>query len=176
MDGRFASELFVIFTNSAHVGAALNSVVFDGTKYLVLFTAETESGNFATARVYGRFVTTAGEVLATEITVTDDPGPPLIPSAAFDGTHYLISWNQGLNPTTTASGGTINARLFDSAGNPVTAEFPVFEAEGNKIAFSATMLFDGTKFFAAGGLGRLVGTAPNLSFTNGVISGAFVVP
>jgi hypothetical protein len=66
--------------------------------------------------------------------------------------------------------------LFDSAGNPLSAEFSLFKPEGNKIAFFAPVLFDGNRFFSAAGLGHMVAVKPNLSFTNGVISGAFVVP
>ena len=174
--GTFATDPFVIFTNSVHIGAALNCVVFDGTRYLVLFTAETKSGDFATAHIYGRFVTTAGEVAPGQMTVTGDAGPQLFPCAAFSRTQYLITWNQGFNPTSTASPGAINARLFDTAGKPIAPEFKLFSQVGNKIAFFAPVLFDGTKFFSATGLGHMVHGTPNISFTSGVISGAFVFP
>jgi hypothetical protein len=174
--GNLATAPFVIFTNSARVGAALNAVVFDGARYLVLFTIETASGDFASARIEGRFVTTAGEVLTNQMTVTGDSGGQAFPGLAFDGARFLATWNQGFNPTSTATSGTINARFFDVEGIPATPEFALFAPHGEIIPFFAPVLFDGTKFFSAAGLGHLVAALPNLSFTNGIISGVFIAP
>jgi hypothetical protein len=38
------------------------------------------------------------------------------------------------------------------------------------------VLFDGSQYFSAGGLGKLLSAAPNLTFTNGIIKGASLLP
>ena len=93
--GNFITESFNIYTNSSlPAGLSLNCVAFDGTKYLVLFTVGAGSGSASTWHIQGRFVTTAGEVLTNQISITTDAGPQIVPCATFDGTHYLITWNQ----------------------------------------------------------------------------------
>jgi hypothetical protein len=171
-----ATEPFLIYTNSVHFGTAANAVVFDGTKYLVLFTYETTAGEFTTAHIQGRFITTSGEVLTNHISITADTGGQALPCVAFDGAHYLVTWNQGFDPASTATSGAIMARLLDFDGIPTTPEFTLFPPQGNKIPFFASVLFDGSKFFSAAGLGHMIHPAPNLTFTNGIISGAFIVP
>jgi hypothetical protein len=171
-----ATEPFLIFTNSAHSGVALNAVAFDGTRYLVLFTYETTPGNITSAHIQGRFVTTAGQVLTNHISITGDTGGEALPCLAFDGAHFLATWNQGFDPLSTASAGAIMARLLDSDGIPTAPEFTLFPPQGNRIPFFASVLFDGSQFFSAAGIGHMTHASPNLTFTNGIISGAFIVP
>lgn len=152
----------------------MNSVVFDGTKYLVLSTVETGSGSL---ECVGRFVSTAGTVLTNQLALTSDKGPQIGACAAFDGTNYLVTWNQGLNPFGSAPySGSINARFFNSSGDPYSPEFSLFRQQGSKVPFLAPILFDGTRFFAVSGFGQLVSKAPNLAFANSFIDGALIVP
>jgi hypothetical protein len=175
--GNFVTDPFLIYTNSSvPAGNSLNCVAFDGTKYLVLFTVGVGSGSASTWHILGRFVTTAGEVLPNQISITADAGPQIVPCATFDGTHYLITWNQGFDPFSASSTGSIKARLFDVNGNPTTAEFTLFTPATGQTALWAPVLFDGAQFFSVGGLGKILSAAPNLTFTNGIIKGAFFQP
>ena len=115
-------------------------------------------------------------MLTNQITVTGDTAPQAIPCVAFGDNHYLVTWNQGFNPRSGTTSGTINARLFDSDGVPTTPEFTLFAPEGKQVPFFAPVLFDGTRFFSAVGMGRVVTWCSNLSFTNGIIAGALIVP
>ncbi len=174
--GTFVTDSFLIYTNNTlPAGNILHTVLFDGTKYLALFTVGVGSGSATSWHMLGRFITTSGQVLTNRISITTDAGPQIVPSAAFDGSHYLITWNQGLNPFT-ASTGTIKARFFDVNGNPTSAEFNLFTNATGQTALWAPVLFDGTRYFSTAGFGRLLSSAPNLVFTNGVIKGAFLNP
>ncbi len=177
-DGTFATDPFVIYTNAATAGKTLNCVVFDGTRYLVLFTPGLSPAmNPAASHILGRFVSTSGEVLTNRIVITRSVGPQVLPGAAFDGNHYPITWNQGLNPfSSTILSSQIKARLFDADCNPVVPEFTLFAQAGGLIPLWAPVLFDGSRFLAVTGYGQLVSPAPNLKFTNGSIRGAFVSP
>jgi hypothetical protein len=177
-DGTFATDPFVIYTNAATSGKTLNCVVFDGTKYLVLFnTGLSPATDPATSHILGRFVTTSGEVLTNRIVITKSVGPQILPGAAFDGRHYLITWTQGLNPfSATMLSSQIKARLFDADCNPIVPEFTLFAPGGGLIPLWAPVLFDGERFLAVTGYGKPVSPAPKLKFTNGDIRGAFVSP
>ncbi len=171
----FITDPFVIYTNHAVAATkSLNCAVFDGTKYLVLFNTQVGSGSATNWHIAGRFVTTTGGVLTNQITITSDAGPQIVPCAAFDGTDYLITWNQGFNPFTTGTTGSIKARFFDINGHPIAPEFTLFTPMTGQTALWAPVLFDGTQFFSAGEFGHEVSASPNLKFTNGILSGAFI--
>src|SRR5262249_50966791 len=117
--GAYVTDPFVIYTNSAlSTKLALSCAAFDGTKYLVLFNAGLGTGAATNWHILGRFVTTAGEVLTNKITLTSDLGPQLAACATFDGSEYLVTWNQGFNPLAAAgtSAGTVKGRFFDING------------------------------------------------------------
>jgi hypothetical protein len=173
--GTLVTEPFVIYTNSTPNDFE-NTVAFGGTRFLVAIADQTSAQNVS---VYGRFVTPDGEVLTNQITIADNPGGKGLLSGAFDGTNYLVTWDQGLNlmgPTVPPS--SVNAKFLDTEGNPASSEFAIFASQGDKSAVEAAVLFDGTRFFAAGGLGipPNSGLVFNTFFTNAVIYGEFIVP
>src|SRR5215203_3118143 len=82
---------------STHVdgGAPGNQVTpalaFDGTKYLVAWH-DRRSGN----DIYGARVSLAGAVLDPGgIPISTAPNPKGRPALAFDGTNYLVAWEDG---------------------------------------------------------------------------------
>ena len=175
--GNLLGDPITIYTNTSPASRALASVTFDGTKYLVLFTIGLNTNIGTAFHVLGRFVTTEGAVMDNQITLTTDAGPQIAPAADFDGENYLITWNQGFNPFShLATSGSINGRFFNAAGQPVTAEFPVFTPPLGHTATWAPVLFDGVQYMTVTGIGQIVAPAPGLEFTNGIISGAFIQP
>jgi Divergent InlB B-repeat domain/Bacterial Ig domain len=176
--GNLVGNTIVIYTNSAPAGDSLPCVVFDGTKYLVLFNTSINSTLSASSyHILGRFVTPIGGVLTNQITLTTDGGPQVIAGADFDGLNYLVSWNQGFNPFAMDASATIYGRFLDMQGNPTTSEFPIFTTQpGAEIPLWAPVYWDGSKFVLVGGFGHMLHPAPNLQFTNGVIDGSFVLP
>ncbi|HTR41971.1 MAG TPA: hypothetical protein VMH87_10190, partial [Pseudomonadales bacterium] len=171
--GNLVGSPFVIYTNSVPTGTAPPQVVFDGSKFLVLFDIGINSAKSSAYHVIGRFVTTSGGVLTNQVNLTSDAGPQIVGSSDFDGFNYLMAWNQGLNLSTVTSSSTINGRFFDPNGMPVSVEFPIFKTSGTRIPTWSPVLFDGTRFVLAAGLAKETSA---LTFTNGVIYGAFVSP
>ena len=176
--GNLVGSPFVIYSSATPAGMANPCVIFDGTQYVVLFNIGVNTNNAKAFHVLGRFVTPAGEVLTNNIALTGDTGPQTLAGAAFDGQNYLVTWNQGLNPFSTAASTkvTINGRFLNTQGLPAASEFPIFSTKGNQIPTRAPVLFDGTQFVLVTGLGRFIKPTPDMLFTNGVISGAFIVP
>jgi hypothetical protein len=190
-DGRMnppylVSPPFVIYNNLQTAGFAPISVTYDGTsKYLVLFNANVNTLAASGYHILGRLVNTAGTVLTNQITLTSQAGPQIAPSADFDGTNYLVSWNQGYNPFAIETSATIFGQFLDSEGKPASTEFSLLTTQsGAEIPVSAPVLWDGTKFVVVGGLGHMVSREVSTNdiiisppvFTNSVIKGEFVLP
>jgi hypothetical protein len=175
--GALVTAPFEIYSNTMEKSSGLNSVVFDGTKYLVLSTLEVGSGALMQLRMLGRFVAPNGTVLTNQFVVSTDTGPQLGPCAAFDGVDYLVTWDRGFNPFIAGSdSGNVLARFFDAEGTALGSEFTLFAQQGTRVPFVAPVLYDGTRFFSVTGLGKLISTPPNIGFTNSIIDGAFVYP
>jgi len=176
--GNLVGSAFTIYTNSAVTGNALPCVIFDGTKYLVLFNTGIASGASASSyHVLGQFVTTSGTLQGDAITLTSDTGPQVVGGGAFDGTNYLLSWTQGFSPFANGNKSvTVNARFFNDQGVPIGSEFPVFTTHGSQIPVFAADVWGSTNFVMTAGVGQQISAAPNLQFTNSVIEGATISP
>ena len=129
------------------IGVAVNAqqspaVAFNGTNYLVVWSdGRRGSGN----DIYGARVSPAGSVL-------DPSGLPLststvftllmrAPAIAFDGTNYLIVWEEKTGFTAPTN---LNGLRVSPTGAPVGSPFVVSNAVGNQLA--AALAFDGTNY------------------------------
>jgi PASTA domain len=125
------------------------AIAFDGTNYLLAW------GDFRSrcCDVYGARVSPGGSVL-------DSGGIPIstganlentIPALAFDGTNYLVAWNDNRsNPI----GGDIYGARVSTAGTVLDPSgIPIATAPSYQVF--AALAFDGTNYFAAWGDWRL---------------------
>lgn len=89
----------VIDTNGIIISATTGSqrspaISFDGTNYFVVWQ-DIRSGDFD---IYGARVNLGGIVLDTNgIVISNAPGEQMIPSVTFDGTDYLVVWEDWIN-------------------------------------------------------------------------------
>lgn len=146
------------------------SVAFDGSRYLVCFTDEVD----ATSQnwdVFGRFVTTSGDT-AERVTICEDTGEQFVPFIAFDGTNYLITWNDFINLDTAYCKG----RFFNTSGAPVDTVFTIFAPLGGKFPIGGVMGYNGSQYFA--GCSRVIidTTGGQFEFTDGDVYGTFISP
>ncbi len=115
------------------------SVFFDGEKYLVVWTDQTQ--DFPNVwQFYGRFVYPNG-TMTSKFTITDIKSWKVAPSIAFDGTKYLITWNDGRNcgfdpinesVSCIKSGMDIYGRYFSKNGIALGREFVVSNLPNNE--------------------------------------------
>lgn len=134
-DGTLGAEISV--NASAAPSDNPMSVAFDGTNYLVLWNDEVSSGNWD---LFAQRVSKAGTLVGDVITVTNEAGPQFIPTAAFDGTNYLIAWvdrqnDANQNGTCDSGEGTcwnIYGQYLNTSGVPVGSKLSLNTDAGNQ--------------------------------------------
>jgi hypothetical protein len=113
------------------------AVAFDGTNYLVVWQ-DRRSGNYD---IYGARVTPGGDVLDTAgIPIATDADSEEYPAVAFDGTNYLVVWqdDQGTGDIYGARVAT-DGSVLDPTGMPVcTAGYRQYQP---------AVAFDGANYF-----------------------------
>jgi len=116
------------------------SVAFDNTNYLVVWE---DRRNGSTPDVYGARVDTSGLVLDTSgIAISTATGSQYYPSVAFDGTNYLVVWQDSRN---SGSGYDIYGARVDTSGIILDPEgIAISTAQGQQRYPVAN--FDGTNY------------------------------
>src|SRR5207244_3007283 len=105
----------------------LPRVAFDGTNYLVAWQDSRSGTNFD---IYGARVSQAGAVLdPAGIPISTAANNQNVPSVAFDGTNYLVAWEDARN------GG---ANPYDIYGARVSQAGTVLDPAGIAVATSST--------------------------------------
>ena len=115
------------------------AVAFDGSNYFVVWT-NYESG---TGDIYGARVATDGTVLdpGPGIPISAQPAQQIEPAVAFDGTNYLVVWQD----RRTDDINDIYAARVTPAGDVLDPDgIPVTTAAGEQTA--ADVAFDGTNY------------------------------
>jgi hypothetical protein len=119
----------------------LPAVAFDGENYLVAW----EDGRNPNSDVYGARVTPTGTVLdPAGVAISSTAGAQWAPKLSFDGTNYLVAWQDGRN----GDGST-----FDVYGARVSPAGSVLDASGIPIStapnsqLTPSIAFGGTTFF-----------------------------
>ncbi len=68
------------------------TVAFDGTNYLVAWNDEVSGAGTYTWDTFAQLISPAGAKVGGVITVTNEAGPQIPSSVAFDGSNYLVTW------------------------------------------------------------------------------------
>jgi hypothetical protein len=114
-------------------------VAFDGTKFLVTYLKNADSGNDAT-KVAGRLVSTTASV-GSEIVISTGAGDQALNNVAFDGTNYLVAWVDDTNDS------DVRGRFVAKSGTLGT-EFSI-DNSANASDTPITVGFDGTTYLVA---------------------------
>lgn len=135
------------------------SMAFDGSRYWVAFH-EQAAGTTGRWNLFARFVSPSGTI-ADRFTVCDSTTSPTCASAAFDGTHYLITWMEFVGMP------CVKGRFFTASGIPVDTPFTVFSALAGKFPIGGVGAFvDGHFLLAA--------TRTDQNFTDGDVYWLFL--
>ncbi|BDV43931.1 hypothetical protein GURASL_28540 [Geotalea uraniireducens] len=132
--GRFVSPAGVAGTElSVNASTAPSdnpkSVTFDGTNYLVIWNDEVGGAGTYTWDVFGQRVSTAGTLVGGVITVTNEAGPQMGTTVAFDGTNYLATWVDMTNQTDW----NLYGQYIGASGALVGSKFAIDTDTGNQM-------------------------------------------
>jgi len=134
------------FAISEATGAQMSpQVAFDGTNYLVVWH---DSRSGSSYDIYGARVAQDGTVLNTGIAISTAANYQYFPDVSFDGTNYMVVWQDERDGT------------FDIYGSRVNQSGVVQEPSGILISDAAndqnrpSIDFDGTNYFIAWDDGR----------------------
>ena len=151
------------------------AVGFDGTNYLVVWNRDIGPGWPASTvwDLYGRRVSSSGNLLDNELPLVTDSGSQVLPALAFDGANYLLAWGDGSFDTNNA---TIRFRFFDASARPVGPAFTVFTAQGTNVPLAASVIYAGAQFNIVAMLGEIHrdGNGDFAGFGSGDVYGAFL--
>jgi len=126
-----------------------SAAAFDGTNYLVVWHDyhHHDSTSLFYADIYGMRVDQSGNILDTQaISISTAHEDQLYPSVAFDGTNYLVVWEDWRN--------VYSGRLMDVYGARVTMSGTVLDPSGFTVSgdpgaqYAPSVAFDGTNYFA----------------------------
>ncbi len=148
------------------------SIAFDGTNYLVVWGEVSCGGCQPGADIAGARVSVGGEVLDTSgIAISRAAGFQVLPSVAFDGTNYLVAWE--------------NCRTedfsYDIRGARVSVAGEVLDTSGIAISTSASyqaypsIAFDGANYLVVWGDYRS-GTGYDINGARVTVAGAVLDP
>lgn len=170
--GRFVSTLGVPGTEiSVNASPAPSdnpvSAAFDGTNYLVVWNDEVGGVETGTWDSFGQLVSTSGALVGSVVTITDEPGPQLATSVAFDGGRYLATWVDMANETNWNCYGQFISRSGSRFGSKLT----ISTEPGNQIC---GVDFANGRYFVVVNNGVIMGES-GISEA-GYASGMFVTP
>ncbi|MHB8523174.1 MAG: hypothetical protein ACYDH9_20810 [Limisphaerales bacterium] len=160
-NGSVGSTFQIHETNSA--ANNFNAVAFDGTNYLAAWmwnSGPDTGGNLTNWKIHARLVSQTGTFPGNELALVAAPGNHVIPSLAFDGSYYALTWG-----ASTATDANIRFQFFDRSASAIGPQFALFAAQGANVPLFAFngLVFDGTRFAAAATLGT-VATDTNGNF------------
>lgn len=155
--GTLVGSNFVI-DNGPNYSDNPTSLACDGTRYFLAFHEQTPGSDRWT--MTGRFITTAGAIGET-VVIADTSKDPGFASAAFDGTNYLVAWQQN-------SDSTMMGQFYTAAGAKIGTPFVIFGPIGGKVPIG------GIGF--GGGLYLAIGAWVDQNFTDGDVYGRFISP
>ena len=122
------------------------AVAFDGRNYLVVWEdyrkAPEPPPYMDSANIYGQRVNLSGGLEGDEVEISIAEKNQVNPAIAFDGTNYLVVWQDGRNIST--SDFDIYSQRIDTAGNLIGDNFAISTANSAQI-FPA-IVFDGMNY------------------------------
>jgi hypothetical protein len=119
-------------------GDAWNQVLaFDGTNYLTVW----EDYRDSVSQIYGARVSPGGAVLdSAGIAIGTGPHGMVCPGITFDGTNFLVVWNQAIDSATSSIRGT----RVDPGGQVLDSGFVIGSSSGADGWYRPTATSDGT--------------------------------
>lgn len=142
LDGEFGKDVITASGNQTYPSA-----VFDGTNFFLVFhdTRNDTTAPF-TADIYGARVRPSDLAVLGEVAISAIPEfNEFFPTAAFDGTNYVVSWHDARNAGTGADVHAARVRASDLA---LLDASPAAIGQHSGDQTNVRLSFDGTNFLA----------------------------
>ena len=128
--GSLNGSNFLINAGSLPRDGSSPAIAFDGTNYFIAFAEETTfpdlaPGGVETWHVFGQRVNTSGTALGGTISIKTD-GNIMFPGISFDGTKYLVTWNDRTN-------WDFYGQLVNISGALISSDFAIDNDSGNQL-------------------------------------------
>lgn len=153
--------------------------VFDGTNFLVVWDwdppPETEVV-VTNWQVHGRLVSPTGTFPGNETILAASSGNNSLPTVAFDGTNYLLGWDDGFGMPGSP---TIRFQFFNRSLNAVGTELTPFSAQSANVPIFAFngLLYNQGQYVVAATFGTLAFSDFNFNgFPSAEVFGGFLSP
>ena len=143
---------------------------FDGTNFLVVYNINIapQYPNPAIWNLYGRLISPDGTFPTNEVAmvpVFSNINSAVYPSIGFDGTNYLLAWNEGGLGLTNSQ---IVFQFFNPSAAPAGPQFQLFSPQATNTPFLGGVLFAGSRFEITAIMGGATGVGSSaLNFTSG---------
>lgn len=152
------------------------SLAFDGTNYFVLFSEKTTLENACPSGgckwdIYGQLVTKTGSLSGAKSTITNSTPSHKYTSVVWNGSKYLLTWNENFGTSTSS----IKGAYFDTYGASLGPEFTLLSTGNDgRVPFYATPLLNGSSYLMI--VNRATPFADFEAATNADLFGIFVAP
>jgi hypothetical protein len=133
-----------IASEVASAGTNSPALAFDGTNYLLVFSRSNSYGDFG--QLMGVFISPlTGQAMGAEFAISAAQGYQFDPAVAFDGTNYLVVWDQGV--WVPQSAGVYAARVSPAGNVMDSGGFAIYSDPINGAReHQAAVVFDGTNY------------------------------
>ncbi len=141
------------------------SVAFDGTNFLVAFTAERRPGFYDREDVYGQFVSPSGALVGGNFVIDENNVPSCNPTAVcWDGEKYTVLFHEGIEGEATGfeeqwdivarfvspNGAVATNRIAIAASTTDSEQFPSIAYDGSHYLITVSSMMGISTNFPAG--------------------------
>jgi len=154
IDGRFVSASGTVVGDTFGISDCTtqdelySAVAWDGTNYLVVWKDYRNGGSVWTADIYGQIVDTSGNRVGSNFPISTADYRQTRPAVAFDGTNYLVVWEDYRHTGTGSDSADIYGQrvspLGTLVGTDVGTNFAISRALCNQA--EPDIAFDGTNY------------------------------
>ncbi len=121
----------------------------DGVDFLAVWDDDRSEETDAASDIYATRVRADGTVVDGAIPIAEGVGEQLLPDVAYDGSHYLVVWQDAgsvspeIRGALLSADGTIATASFDISNSPDTERMPrvAFGSDAFLVVWSSTYLF-----------------------------------
>jgi len=131
----------IIISQNAYPSDNPMSIVFDGTRYFVVWMEEVGGAGTKEWDLRGQFISSSGSLIGSELIINNKPGGQVFPSVSYESGTYVVVWtdmrndtnNNGMYDEGEGTGIDIYGQCIDLSGGLKGSEFVITSAAYDQI-------------------------------------------